>query len=106
MGPSEGWEEVEDEGWAGCPVKDEKEVAIVEEVAVWVSASLPGLAKGTGIGSDEETMGGREELRKAEAVPDDMKAAFIVLNGGGDLFTSESLIGGVRLREGDRDLVP
>ena len=51
-------------------------------------------------------MGGREELRKAEAVPDDMKAAFIVLNGGGDLFTSESLIGGVRLREGDRDLVP
>lgn len=57
------------------------------------------LVRASAASSEEETIGGRDELRNAEAVPDDIKAAFSVLNAGGDLVTSESLTGGVRLRE-------
>lgn len=83
-----------DGGRGNSPVK-------VEESDVEELDSLGGLFVGEGIGSVEETIGGRDEFKNAEAVPCERRAALSVLKGGGDRDSETLLPEGVRALDED-----
>lgn len=87
---------MEGEGRGNSPGIDEEFEFVEDAIANGPSCTL---IAGTGTGAVDETIGGREEFKNAEAVPEERRAAFNVLNGGGDLLVNEDDGSGVRLRE-------